>query len=682
MLSPKKSSRSRSAGEPSVSLATHASFSDLEVPSEVIRCLEESRLVDEKSVEQLASLMHIRRLAAGELIIKEGTLGRSIFILLQGQVGVVSESCESDIGVLGPGNVLGEIGGLLDVPRTMTVRAKGSGCTVGVIMREDVVKVPTLVDSLLSLAQRRLEADEARELGVLQACPSKRTHLEASYEQMFHKKSPAAGRFVRRANKWIMLLTNEQVNVHVVEGGVSVRNAVSGAVIGRHVAGEVFEIARSDTPFIVQATGRTCIFYQTLNQAPEVPFDDSDPRYQLHLESKDTFGAAIEQASRLGQIIAGNNYRRSSIAVWSDESFLRPVSQPVLLEAKRRRMSTPVRSGAFDSHRPSDVVDLLQEMGVPAESYRQDILKKNQDGTLSVSLDQVHQYFDNEVLEAIILLSGPLITSLSLQDCWPLSDACLASVMRGCPLLRSFSISNCWSLTEKGFTEALRIAPKNLTDLMIKSCPGLTDSCLEPLSKLRIRSLDLSYCKNLGDNSWTHLVKLNESLETLSLRRLSKVSSESIISALQDGCVFEKMKQLDLSDCSLLSDSAIYRILQACRNLVEINLSFCQDLDTSFFTLLAESNPKNSIREITLENCQAIVTDETCALILKKMPGITLFNARGCSQLTTASLGYLAKLPQLKHVDLSSCPLIDVNSLTKTALVRSWNLAHPPILFG
>lgn len=682
MLSSKKSSRSRSAGEPSVSLATHASFNGQEVPSEIIRCLQDSRLVEGKAVEQLIPLMHIRRLAAGELIIKEGTLGRSIFILLQGQVTVVSEACESEIGVLGPGNVLGEIGGLLDVPRTMTVRAKGAGCTVGVIMREDVAKVPTLVTSLLSLAQSRLEADEAREASVLQACPSKKHHLEASYEQMFNKKPPNDGRFVKRANRWVMLLTKDQVKVHVVEGGVSVRDAANGAVIQRHVAGDAFDIPKGDYPFVVQATGKTCIYYQILNHSSQPQNDDFKSLYLMHLESKDTFGAAIEQASRLGQIIAGNNYRRSSIAVWSDESFLRPVSQPVFSEAKRRRMSTPVSSGAIDSERPEDVVDLLQQMGVPAEPFRQSILRKNNDGTISVSLDSIHQYFDNEVLEAILLLSGPLITSLSLQDCWSLSDACLAAVMRSCPMLRALAISNCWSLTENGFAEALKIAPKSLTDLVIRSCPGLTDSCLEPLSKLNIKSLDLSYCKNLGDNTWNHIVKLDETLESLSLRRLSKVSGESILRALQDGCIFEKMKQLDLSDCSLLSDSAISRTVQACPNLVGINISFCQDLDVSFFKLLADSNPSKTIREITAEHCQAFVTDETCALMADKMSDITLFDARGCSQLTSVSLGHLSKLPHLKNVDLSGCPLIDVNSLTKAALVRSWNLAHPPILFG
>jgi hypothetical protein len=50
--------------------------------------------------------------------------------------------------------------------------------------------------------------------------------------------------------------------------------------------------------------------------------------------------------------------------------------------------------------------------------------------------------------------------------------------------------------------------------------------------------------------------------------------------------------------------------------------------------------------------------------------------------LTGAALCYLSKLSRLKNVDLSGCPLIDVNSLTKAALICSWDLAHPPIMFG
>jgi hypothetical protein len=222
----------------------------------------------------------------------------------------------------------------------------------------------------------------------------------------------------------------------------------------------------------------------------------------------------------------------------------------------------------------------------------------------------------------------------------------------------------------------------SLNDLIIKSCPGLTDICLEPISKLKIRSLDLSYCKNLSGETWEHLVKMNLTLEALSLRRLSKVSGESIIQALRNNLEFLELKQLDLSDCSLLSDKAILQIVQVCPNLVELNISFCQDLDIKFFELLAESNSAKSIKEITAEHCQAFVTDETCALIAEKWPGLTLFNVRGCSQLTGAALCYLSKLSRLKNVDLSGCPLIDVNSLTKAALICSWDLAHPPIMFG
>lgn len=692
MLSQVKKTRSQSANEPSLPALAHPSFNNEEIPSDILRCLKETRLVDDKSVESLLPLMNIRRLAGGDLIIREGVLGRSIFIVLQGLAVVYSESTESEIGELGPGNVIGEIGGLLDVPRTMTIRAKGTGCTVGVILREDVLKVPGLTQTLLRLAQSRLAADEAREKRLLLACPSKLAHLDAAFEQVFGSRpKELKGRYVKRADQWILLLTSRPVHVHVVEGGVRVRSASTGSPEQRYSAGEEFSLEAGEEPRVIQAVDRTCIYYHhhhhhSNGQEESISSEGSTQSPLLHTESKDSFGAALEQASRLSQIIAGNStHRRSSIAVWSDESFLRPLPLPhgdadTSPERKRRQMSEPALPRIVEG--PADVVDLLERMGVPAGQHRSAIRQVFEDGTLGLNMDPVHQYFDNEVLEALLIMAGPRISSLCLYDCWSLSDASLLKVLQGCPRLRALRLSNCWSLTEAGLKAALSQLPPGLGTLEIRSCAGMTAGCLEGLGA-GMEALDLSYCKNLGEGTWEQLCRLAPSLRALSLRRCTRISGEDMISALRSSSAqFTEMRELDLMDCAFLSDAAICTAVAACPALHRLNISFCQDLDASFFTHLAKANTSASISALVVEHCAGLVTDPAVRDIARHWTELAEFRARGCSLLTNGAVTELAQMPALRVLDLSSCPRLDGAFLIKTALVRRWILVNPPNLFG
>ncbi len=673
MQSTAKFKRSKSTQEPSLSSRLMTVL-----PDDLIRCLRETRLVDDDAIEKVAQVMCIRRVPEGEYIIKEGTIGRAVFILLQGQVIVSSDVCESEIGVLGPGNVIGEIGGLLDVPRTMNIISKSPGCTVGAIMREEIIKIPGLVKSLIHLAKKRLEADEEREKRLLKISQSRREHFEAMLrtsfgEQVDHK----LGHFVKRANQVIMLLTSCPAQIFVLEGTVRLKHATSGEVLNSFPAGEKFIISPSEEYHVLQAINKTVIYYYFLDA------DENQDRTisAVHEESVDTFAAAIEQATRLSQVISTNNYRRSSIAVWSDESFLRPIKNDSITQIGTKRRQT-MQALPYEQN-PSDVIELMVQMGVPAELHRQKILRVLPDGLLQVNMDHVHQYVDEDLIEAVLLMFGSKISCLSLNDCWNISDNSLLQISRSCPNLRSLKLSNNWHLTEDGILKAFSNLPPGLVEVEIKSCAGLTDECLSFLCKRNIVALDVSYCKNLGSQAWSAIVETSETLTKLSMRRCSQISGELIISTLaKHPVVFKSLEHLDLSDCSFLSDNAICSIVRVAPNLRHLNISFCQDLDVSFFSKLAEANASGSIKELLFEHCQAFVTDESCNELARNWKGLRRLSARGCSLLTNQAVKTVASMENLKEVDFSSCPRVDPNVLTKTALTRSWKLEHPPTIYG
>jgi MFS family permease len=72
-------------------------------------------------LEQLAQLLSERRVAAGEVIVRQGEPGDDFFLVAEGRVRVTVDGAAA--GELGPGEGFGEIALLRDVPRTATVEA-------------------------------------------------------------------------------------------------------------------------------------------------------------------------------------------------------------------------------------------------------------------------------------------------------------------------------------------------------------------------------------------------------------------------------------------------------------------------------------------------------------------------------------------------------------------------------
>jgi CRP-like cAMP-binding protein len=87
----------------------------------VLRSLDIFRAIPEPDLVKIALILKGKEVRAGEDIIREGELGTSMFIIVEGQVRVHAQGRQ--IAMLGSGSVVGELAALDPEVRTASVTA-------------------------------------------------------------------------------------------------------------------------------------------------------------------------------------------------------------------------------------------------------------------------------------------------------------------------------------------------------------------------------------------------------------------------------------------------------------------------------------------------------------------------------------------------------------------------------
>jgi CRP/FNR family transcriptional regulator len=126
--------------------------------------------LDKKELQALASECQERSFSAGVTIIKQGTSGTGLYIITSGHVKIVKEHgpdrAEEELGVYGPGSVLGEMALLDDLPRSANIVAT-EPVTALVLpiweFRSTVRSHPEIAIKLLAVLSKRLRHLESKD---------------------------------------------------------------------------------------------------------------------------------------------------------------------------------------------------------------------------------------------------------------------------------------------------------------------------------------------------------------------------------------------------------------------------------------------------------------------------------------------------------------------------------------
>ncbi len=109
-------------------------------------------------------------------------------------------------------------------------------------------------------------------------------------------------------------------------------------------------------------------------------------------------------------------------------------------------------------------------------------------------------------------------TRLTLKGCWRLVNDDLLTIATLCPHLAALNISNCWSISDPGIQH---IASKcnRLKVLNMSFCNQVKGACFSNHQMNGLLKIDISYCKQIGNECLEQLLAKAPELQEIKFRR-------------------------------------------------------------------------------------------------------------------------------------------------------------------
>lgn len=216
--------------------------------------------------------------------------------------------------------------------------------------------------------------------------------------------------------------------------------------------------------------------------------------------------------------------------------------------------------------------------------------------------------------DAVLCLANncPLLKRIKLSDCNNITDDVIRALAKNCPSLVELDIHGCEQITNAGlhviFTEL-----EALKEFKISKNQNVTYECLESpigtqLSLERLRILDFSQCSNITDRAIVRFIQLAPKLRNVLLSKCFSITDVSLRAIATLG---KNLHYVHLGHCTNITDAGARELIKSCYRLQYIDFACCNQLTNA--TLIELSNlPK--LRRIGLVKCSQITDEGILAL--------------------------------------------------------------------
>ncbi|XP_023284076.1 F-box/LRR-repeat protein 13 [Seriola lalandi dorsalis] len=244
---------------------------------------------------------------------------------------------------------------------------------------------------------------------------------------------------------------------------------------------------------------------------------------------------------------------------------------------------------------------------------------------------------------------------LSLAYCYRFTDKgfLYLTTGKGCHSLIHLNLSGCTQMTVNGFKYISAGCP-SLKEVVIDDMPTLSDSCvLALLSRCRcLSAISLLDARHLSDVTFKAIAEA-ATLKTFSTEgnnQLSDVSWKALCSSSQG------LNRLHAAECPRMTDTSL-KSVATLRDLHYLDISLCHKVSDVGIKYLTEGSSVTKLRELNVSHCSHI-TDISVMRIAQRLCKLRHLNLSYCKRLTDMSLEWLSG-SSICSLDISGCNIQD-----------------------
>ena len=295
-----------------------------------------------------------------------------------------------------------------------------------------------------------------------------------------------------------------------------------------------------------------------------------------------------------------------------------------------------------------------------------------------IDLSDSPKIVDDTVVE---MLSAKLTTRLEivvLKNCWKVTNTSLIHLAKNCKNLNILDLCGCWEVTDDGLT-ALSLGCRYLRSIDLSNCRKITDRGIQNLLANCPNMMDifLSYCKALTDSIMSNMSSCSPNIRRLNLQRCLGITDHGY--TLFAASRHFKLQELNLSDCSFLTDVAVNYLASSCPNLRILNLSFCCALTDQVWPELVRGCKRLQILDVSF--CGSAVSDDALTQLSQNLVELERLSIRGCVRVTDVGIDQLIQNAQaLKRINMSNCKNITQDMMKRAGGKYQLLTAQTPLV--
>ncbi|XP_036961772.1 dynein regulatory complex subunit 6 isoform X2 [Acanthopagrus latus] len=244
---------------------------------------------------------------------------------------------------------------------------------------------------------------------------------------------------------------------------------------------------------------------------------------------------------------------------------------------------------------------------------------------------------------------------LSLAYCYRFTDeGCMyLATGKGCCNLLHLNLSGCTQMTVNGFRYISEGCP-SLKEIVIDDMPTLSDSCVSALiARCRCLSdislLDAAHLSDVAIKAIAEVAKL-KSFSTEGNSQLTDISWAALCSSSPG------LHRLHAAECPRMTDAGL-KSVATLKNLQHLDISLCEKVSDMGIQCLTKGSSSSKLRELNVSHCSHI-TDISVLSIAQRLRKLYHLDLSYCERLTDMSLEWLSG-SSISSLDISGCNIQD-----------------------